>query len=116
MSGDNVSYDPNAIIDDAEGELTINSLPPLSVEGCVYFPAVEVANLRTTYNSGLSVVTICLRLNLNGPSLGAFQAFTPDGARAFAAKLIESADEIDTTLANQANAAIDKARKSGGAQ
>lgn len=102
---------------DGEGMVQQNARP-YELDGAVFFPcsglgcgtAVELA-------SGDLLVQLDMRTNTQaGNTLGIFIRLTPDGAREVARHLIDNAAKVEAHVAQQAAAAIDAARKNGGAQ
>jgi len=104
-----ISYAEDAILDESACEYHNKHVGPFMLDSTLYLPAGEVMTSRSKDPDGRYSVDVGVATG----KTGLFTSFTPEGARAFAAKMIESADEIDALMAPDVAAAIDKARKSG---
>jgi hypothetical protein len=85
---------------------------PFILRGKPVFPAVstEYAHLRKS-EADAGFIAVCFA-TAHG---GLFVNYTPEGARAAAAALLRLADRVESRAASQASAAIEAARREGGA-
>lgn len=85
-------------------------------EGQLFLPANAIrTTLMTRPEHGDQLVQLeLLSTSMMGNHLNMFIRMTPEGARAIARSLSETADRVEAHVADQAAAAIEKAR--GGAQ
>lgn len=90
----------------------IHSDKPLFVEGRILFPCVNLRGSMVQDTAGCWAVM----LEIEGLGLRSlYSRMAPDGARMCGEMLIKMASEVDTLIADQASAAIEAARKNGGA-
>lgn len=84
---------------------------PIICDGTHYAAAVQFQGAIEEYRSG--DMRVCIMLGL-GNGRGLYIGLTPDGARNYATALNRMAAIVDGQVAQQAAAAIDKARNSKG--
>ncbi|QVM82958.1 hypothetical protein [Novosphingobium decolorationis] len=94
----------------------VANAPAFKERGITYLPtgSCSIADTTSVREDGLELTYITLMLDL-GP-MGLHHPINPDEARILAAGLIRAAEAVEGKIASKANAAINKAFKSGGAQ
>ncbi len=98
---------------DAEG-LFAAFQRPFELDGTFHFPACCFScGTATAESTGDKLVQLVLVTHsMLGNHVGVFLRMTPEGAREVAGRLLADAQKVDNHVAEQAAAAIDKARKS----
>lgn len=90
---------------------------PYECGGVLFLPASGMGcGVAEEQSLGDLLIQLDLRTNtMVGNTLGMFMRLTPEGARELAGHLIANAVKVEARVAAQAAAAIEAARKSGGA-
>jgi hypothetical protein len=88
---------------------------PFELGGALFFPAVDVRTRVACLDAdGSKLVQLdMLARSMLGNHVGTFLRMTPEGARTIARALIDEAQKVDAHVAEQAAAAIEKARTTG---
>lgn len=96
-------------------DLMDRTATPMQIGKVVLMPANNCRTGRAVCRGAEFVqLELFCSLTLHGEGVGQFVRLTPEGARMMAAELNQIADQVDASLAKQASAAIEQARKSGG--
>lgn len=99
------------------GEVLIPNTKPMLIGEVPFFPAIEfdVGRSLTLATNDFCVQVMMQARSPIGNQLGLFAQMTSEGARLMANSLIEAAQKVEAHVAQQASAAIEAARKNGGA-
>lgn len=106
----NVSFHPDC--HHAPPEDNAACTHPIVIDGHVFLPCSQslAFTQETTRDDHSAVIAFAVP-----GGMGVYEAYTPEGARALARSLNAMADLVEEKIATQATAAIEAARKSGGA-
>lgn len=96
----------------AETDETVGHRRLIIANGVHYSSAQGFMGCIEEYGAGHA--RVCMMLAMDHED-GLYIGLTPDGARNYAAALIKMANMVDAQVAAQATAAIEAARKTGGA-
>lgn len=107
------SYAKNCVHRTEDDVVTDQKAQPCVVGGMLFIPA---DNLIVGETSDLQRGTCFVRLLIARGQAGLKQDYTPEGARDIANALNSAADAAEAHVAKLASAAIDSARKNGGAE
>lgn len=109
----NISYDPNCVhCDSTEANKSAMRGPLITDELGICLPTGRVTGgILNSEDAGPSIMMALLAPT---QPFGLFVAWSPEGARIFARQLNEMADRVERQIAEQAAAAIDRARRAPG--
>lgn len=88
---------------------------PYEVDGVTHFPASQIYTGVVSRRDGWLVQLHLVVDTMGGNQVASFMRMTPEGARIMAQGLIDNAAKVEAHVAQQAAAAIEAARKTGGA-